>query len=112
MPPWTIREEGSEVHVALAGEVLGWQDIESMLDSLESSLEHSSVRNIHIDLDHVGSLAVGAVGILAAWKAEVGVGTKRLRFSASGTMAEQLSRVGLVADSGPPVTRLQSLPHR
>jgi hypothetical protein len=111
MPPWAINRQGSTLKVALAGEVLGWQDIERMLDSTEPSLAERSVSTIEIDLMHVGSLAIGAIGILLAWKAESGMEGKRLRFRAEEPVAEQLSRFGLDEDLAP-VTELRPLPRR
>ena len=110
MLPWTISEERSTLKLALAGEVLGWQDIERMLDSAEPSFEAPSIRSIEIDLMHVGSLAVGAIGILLAWKAEIDTEGKRLYFIAEGNVAEQLARFGLV-ETLAEVTELRPLPH-
>jgi STAS domain-containing protein len=111
MLPWTINVEGSTLKLALAGEVLGWQDIERMLDSAESTFEAPSIRSIEIDLMNVGSLAVGAIGILLAWKAELDAEGRGLRFTAEGNVAEQLSRFGL-DESSAEVTELKPLPRR
>ncbi|MDP9296285.1 MAG: STAS domain-containing protein [Actinomycetota bacterium] len=111
MPPWTISEEGSTLKLALAGDVLGWQDIERMLDAAEPSFEAPSIRSIEIDLMQVESLAVGAIGILLAWKAEIDAEGKRLRFTAERNVAQQLARFGL-ADSFSEITELTPLPRR
>jgi hypothetical protein len=110
MLPWTISEEGSTLKVALTGDVLGWQDIEPMLDSAEPSFEAPSIRSIEIDLMHVGSLAVGAIGILLAWKAESDAEGKCLSFTAEPSVSRQLARFGLVDSSS--VTELRPLPRR
>jgi hypothetical protein len=117
MPPWAISRQGSTLRLSLAGEVLGWQDIERMLDSAEPSFAEPEVATIEIDLVHVGSLAVGAIGILLAWKAEIAAEGKDLRFAADGTVSEQLSRFGLLEDLGQvprlkPLRRLKPLPRR
>jgi hypothetical protein len=113
MPPWAISRQGSTLKLSLAGEVLGWQDIERMLDSAEPSFTEPTVATIEIDLTHVGSLAVGAIGILLAWKAEIAAEEKHLSFVAgqTGTVAEQLARFGLDGDLSQ-VTELKPLPRR
>jgi STAS domain-containing protein len=111
MLPWTIDVKGSSLKLALAGEMLGWQDIERMLDSAEPTFEAPPIRSIEIDLMHVGSLAVGAIGILLAWKAELAAEGRGLSFTAEGSVAEQLSRFGL-DESFAEVTELRPLPRR